>query len=104
MKKNVSFGLLLAAGALSAVLGAPRADAGVRVYVRVPPPPAVVEVRPAAPSPEHVWVEGYHNWNGNAYVWVPGRWETAPRHHARWIAGHWRHSPRGYYWVPGHWR
>ena len=101
--KRISTHLWLAAGAFAVALSTP-ALAGVRVYVRVPPPPLIVETRPVAPSPRHVWIDGYHTWNGTAYVWSPGRWDLAPRGHARWVAGHWKHVRHGWYWVPGHWR
>ena len=97
--------LLAGAAALACALGASSALAGVRVYVRVPPPAPIVEVRPPIPAPGHVWIEGYHTWNGNAYIWAPGHWEAPPRVRAVWIPGHWRHHVRhGYYWMPGHWR
>jgi WXXGXW repeat (2 copies) len=79
--------------------------AGARVYVRVGPPREVVERRTAAPSPRHVWVAGFHRWDGSAYVWAPGRWVVPPHHRTVWVAGHWAHSPRhGWYWIDGHWR
>jgi hypothetical protein len=59
------------------------------VVVKVAPPAAVVETRPAAPG---------------AYVWVPGRWEQPPRPHARWVAHRWVHRGGGYVMVEGHWR
>ena len=84
---------------------APSAQAGERVYVRIGPPAAVVEVRTAAPSPHHVWVDGYHRWEGGAYVWVPGRWAVPPTHYTAWVPGHWVNSPHhGWYWAEGHWR
>jgi YXWGXW repeat-containing protein len=101
MKRNH----FLAAAFLATALAAGPASAGVRVYVNVPPPPAVVEVRPVAPSHTHVWVDGYHRWDGAAYVWVPGRWAAPPHAHAHWVAGHWaHHHHHGYYWVEGHWK
>ena len=75
-----------------------------RVYVRVGPPAPVVEVRPAAPSRRHIWVPGFHRWDGRAYVWVPGAWQVPPRARARWARGHWAHDRRGYYFVDGRWR
>jgi len=75
-----------------------------RIYVNIPPPPIVVETRPPAPGPRHVWVEGYHRWDGRAYVWVPGTWRQAPRYHARWVPGHWVQTRRVWYWVGGRWR
>jgi hypothetical protein len=117
MKKSP---ILLAAGLLvplltpSAVTAVPRRVRVVaprhavvapgRVYVRVGPPRTIVEVRPTRPSAAHVWIGGYHRWNGTAYVWVPGRWEIGPRPAAVWVSGHWAKSPEGWYWVEGYWR
>jgi hypothetical protein len=70
----------------------------------VGPPRTIVEVRPTRPSAAHVWIGGYHRWNGTAYVWVPGRWEIGPRPAAVWVSGHWAKSPEGWYWVEGYWR
>ncbi len=73
------------------------------VYVRKAPPPVRVEVRPARPFPNAVWVAGYWNWNGTRFVWVSGRW-VKPRRGMVWVPGHWRHMRRGWRWVPGHWK
>ena len=89
---------------LSLTLGSGTLLAGTRVYVRVAPPRPPAEVRIVAPGPGHVWIGGFHRWDGNAYVWVPGRWAVAPHPHAVWRAGHWKHSHHGWYWVDGHWR
>lgn len=62
------------AAVLATTLAALPAAAGTRVYVRIGPPAPIVETRVAAPGPHHVWVAGYHSWNGQAYVWV-----NAPR-------------------------
>lgn len=75
-----------------------------RVYVRVAPPPAVVEVRGVAPGPGHIWVAGHHRWAGDRYTWVAGSWIVPPRPRAAWVPGHWKHTRSGYYWVDGHWR
>ena len=72
------FGLSVA----STACAAPR-----RTYVRIGPPAAVVAVRPAAPGPRYVWIEGVHRWNGRAYAWVPGRWAMPPRGRAMWVPG-----------------
>lgn len=78
--------------------------ADTRIYVQLAPPVAVVETKLAAPSARHVWVAGYHRWDGAAFVWVPGRWAIPPSHHHAWVAGHWAHAKHGYYWSDGHWR
>ena len=80
---------------------------GAQVVVRIgPPPPRVVE-RVPPPPPEHPdwgWHAGYHRWDGEHYVWVPGAYEQGPHPHARWVDGHWAHRGGGYVWVEGHWR
>ena len=78
--------------------------ASAEVVVKLRPPVAVVETRGAPPSSTHVWVSGYHRWDGNAYAWTPGRWEQPPRPHQRWVAHRWVHRNGGYVLVEGHWR
>jgi hypothetical protein len=74
------------------------------IIVRDHPPRAVVEHRGVAPSHRHVWIAGYHRWDGHAYVWAPGRWELPPREHAVWVAPRWRHRHDGWVFVEGRWR
>ena len=81
------------------------AGASTRVYVRIGPPAAIVETRPVAPGAHHVWIAGYHRWDGNAYVWVPRHWQRPPAHRTTWAPGQWvHHKQHGWYWVEGHWR
>jgi len=74
------------------------------VVIRVAPPRFVVEKRPPPPSRNHVWISGYQRWDGNAYVWTPGRWEMPPRPGARWVAHHYVHQRDGWVLVEGRWR
>ena len=78
--------------------------AAAEIVVRIAPPRAVRERRSRAPSRNHVWISGYHQYNGNAYAWTPGRWEQPPRPRAHWVAHHWVHQRGGYVLVEGHWR
>jgi YXWGXW repeat-containing protein len=94
----------LAVAALLTAALTPAVVAATRVYVSIAPPPLIVETRTVAPSPTHVWIGGYHRWDGSAYVWVPGHWVAPPRPHVRWVAGHWGHNHHGHYWVEGHWK
>ncbi len=77
---------------------------GGEIVVRIAPPHAQYERRDARPSRDHVWISGYHRYDGNAYVWTPGRWEQPPRPGARWVAHRWTHQRGGYVLVEGHWR
>lgn len=107
MKNRVGMSLILAAVALAALVATPHpvfADVKVRVYVPSPPPPPPAEVVGVAPSHRHVWVPGFHRWDGAAYAWVPGRWALRPHARAKWAPGHWERHHRGWYWIEGHWR
>jgi hypothetical protein len=80
------------------------ATANAQVAIRIGPPAPVVE-RPGPPPREgFVWIGGYHRWDGQRYVWTPGRWAEPPRPHARWEAGRWEHRHDGYVWVEGRWK
>ena len=87
------FGIALGAGPVNA-----------DIVVRVRPPVSIHERRTVRPSPRHVWIGGYHRWDGKAYVWERGRWEVPPREHVVWVAPRWRHRHDGYVFVEGHWR
>jgi hypothetical protein len=92
---------------LNAVLGAAFCIGSVHaeeVVVGVRPPHAVVERRPVRPSTRHIWIGGYHRWDGHAYVWETGRWEVPPHEHAVWVAPRWEHRHNGYVFVEGRWR
>lgn len=89
-----AFGLVLGLGSMSAA----------EVFVRIAPPVAVVETPGPRPGPGHVWIAGYHRWEGGAYVWTPGRWEVPPRARARWVPHHWARRRGGWVFVEGHWR
>ena len=80
------------------------ATASAEVVVRIAPPRVRIERRGPPPSRNHVWVSGYHRWDGNAYAWNEGRWEVPPQPHQRWVAHHWVHRSNGYVLVDGRWR
>jgi len=98
MKKIIVKGLLI----FSLLTGISEVSHAQRVFVKIQPVAPVI-VRPAAPSPRHVWIEGEWAWTNNNYVWKPGYW-IEPRPHEVWITGHWRRAYGGWNWVPGHWR
>jgi hypothetical protein len=95
--KKIALALLLALTLLPAASIA-------QVVVRIGPPPPVVERRPPPPDRGYVWVDGYHRYEGDHYIWTPGHWDRPPHPGAHWVAHRWVH--RGDHWVlvEGHWR
>ncbi|HMV14225.1 MAG TPA: hypothetical protein PKK18_01195 [Chitinophagales bacterium] len=76
-------------------------------YVKVCPSATnVVVVKPACPSPKHIWIDGDWIWNPqiNQYVYVQGKWIIPISTKSIWIAGHWKNSRYGWHWVPGYWK
>jgi YXWGXW repeat-containing protein len=105
MRLDIRWGTTAAALVLTMLLGAPAcAAAHGRAYARVGPPAPIVEVRPVAPGPRHIWIGGHYQWVGSRYVWTSGRWAVPPRARATWVPGHWAHDRRGWHFVEGHWR
>jgi hypothetical protein len=94
---------LMAAAFLALAMGMGTAYAA-DIVVKIAPPKAVVEHRDPRPSPNHVWVAGYHRWDGNKYVWEKGHWEVPPHPHAVWVAPRWNHTREGYVFVEGRWK
>jgi len=96
MVRRTLLGLTLAAG-LAFQAGAQE------VVVKVAPPHAIVERRGEPPEAGFVWIDGYHRWDGKAYIWVPGRWEKPPHPHDRWVAHKWVKRNGGWVLVEGRW-
>ena len=74
------------------------------VVIKLRPPVSIREHRTARPSRDHVWVGGYHQYDGKAYHWQAGRWEQPPRAHAVWVAPRYTRRHDGYVYTEGHWR
>ncbi len=98
MKKTT----LLATALLCSTLAAP-AFSQVGVYIGTPPPPLRYEVPPPIPGEGYTWIDGYWNWGGSRYAWVPGRWERPPYAGAYWSHPHYDHYDRGWQMQSGHW-
>ena len=79
----------LAAGALAA----PGVSQARDVYIRVGPPPPIVEVVPAQRH-GYAWAPGYWDWNGHRHVWHKGYY-VRERPGYRWEAHRWvQHGDR----------
>jgi hypothetical protein len=68
------------------------------------PPPPIVEVQTAPPSPYHIWIGGYWGWDGHRRYWAAGHWELPPHPHAFWVQPRWEHRDGRYVFVRGYWR
>jgi hypothetical protein len=74
-----------------------------RAVVTTRPAPPMGVVRPAAPRPDYVWIDGEWVWRGRRYQYVNGYWAPPRAGHA-WVSGHWARRGGGWYWQRGHWR
>ncbi len=74
------------------------------VHIRIGPPAPVVERRGPPPGRNYVWVDGYHRYDRDHYVWTPGRWEVPPEGHHRWERHRWVKRHGEWVMVEGHWR
>jgi hypothetical protein len=86
-----------------------QAQVHLSVYTKIPLAPNVVLTVGApvivAPSPDHIWIDGYWTWDNRyrEYVWVQGYWALAPYQDAYWLPGYWEYYGNGYRWVDAYW-
>jgi hypothetical protein len=78
MKTKLLTVVLLAAGS---VFG----QVAVGINIGPPPPPRVLRVRPVAPGPDFVWLDGYWYPVGGRYRWHEGYWTRPPYAGALWV-------------------
>lgn len=103
MKKIIFRGAAALLFAVSLLTATP-AQAATRIYVRIGPPPIVVEHHRRLHWPGQTWRPGYYRWDGRHYEWTRGQYIRPPYHRAVYISGRWvRERGHGWYWVPGHW-
>jgi hypothetical protein len=72
------------------------------VIVQTRPPAEQIEVIPVAPSAEHLWIKGNWHWDGRAWVWHPGHYETR-RMGFHWVPAHYDERGSSVVYVGGHW-
>lgn len=96
MKRVLASGLLVLALLPSIAMA--------QVVIAVRPPVAIVERPGPPPSRLHIWVAGYHQWDGRRYVWVPGHYAVPPHPGVVWVPAHYDARPGGYVFIAGHWR
>jgi hypothetical protein len=90
---------------LAGVWRVPEADIVAEQTTTAPtaPPPVKVEAPPAAPVATVVWVPGFWQWDGAAWIWIGGAYQLRPTASLTWRAPAWK--PRGsvHVLVPGAW-
>jgi hypothetical protein len=98
--------------ALAAVVSAP-------LFAQLPPPPPLpgLEIRIGRTAPPRVryerrtrrtarnavWVAGAWDWQGDQWVWIPGRWVVPESRRAHWVRSRYVREYGGWRYVPGHW-
>jgi len=67
------------------------------------PPAQKTETATVAPVRTAVWLPGFWQWDGAAWVWIAGSWQLAPEARVTWRVPEWR--PRGnvHVLIPGGW-
>lgn len=97
MVKKIALALLLA-------LALTPAASFAQVAIRIGPPPREIERRGPPPDRGYVWINGYHRYEGDHYVWTAGRWDRPPRRGQHWVAHRWVHRRDHWEMREGHWR
>ncbi|MEO6290397.1 MAG: hypothetical protein ABIO76_10770 [Ginsengibacter sp.] len=72
------------------------------VVVRTRPQPPVY-VRPMAPGPGYIWVEGDWIRRGRYYNYRKGHWVAQSPRYRQYKPGRWQQRRSGWYWIPGRW-
>jgi hypothetical protein len=75
-----------------------------QVSIRIGPPVREHENRGRPPERGYVWIGGYQRYEGDRYVWTPGRWERPPQPNQRWVDHKWKRHHGEWQMQEGHWR
>ncbi|HVY93010.1 MAG TPA: hypothetical protein VHA14_09685 [Bryobacteraceae bacterium] len=81
---------LLVVAALAA--GTMFGQVSIGISIGAPPPPRVLRVRPRAPGPDFMWVDGYWFAEGGGWRWHAGYWTRPPYVGAMWVAPRWENG------------
>jgi hypothetical protein len=74
------------------------------VEVTRPPPPARVEIIPARPREDAVWLDGEWIWRRSRWAWLSGRWVVPPAGAAFSVWSFVRGVDGRLWYAPGEWR
>ncbi len=70
---------------------------------RTAPPRIRRERRTRRTARNAVWVAGFWDWQGDQWVWIPGRWVVPESRRARWVPARYVREYGAWRYVPGHW-
>jgi hypothetical protein len=77
---------------------------GLEIHIgRTAPPRVRYERRSRRTDRNAVWVQGAWDWQGDNWVWVPGRWVVPESRRAHWVRARYVREYGGWRYVPGHW-
>ena len=82
----------------------PLPDLHIRVVEAAPPPPRrEVIVYTERPALDYVWVNGFYDWRGDGWAWVPGHWLAPPASAVHWVSPRYVRVEEGWWYEPAHW-
>jgi hypothetical protein len=67
------------------------------------PPPLQAETPPPLPVHAAVWIPGFWQWSGSAWVWIAGSWQLRPSASVEWRPAEWHARGSVHVLVPGGW-
>ncbi|NOY91358.1 MAG: BcpO-related WXXGXW repeat protein, partial [Deltaproteobacteria bacterium] len=81
----------------------PEADVEAGLTTRAPrlPPPPRNEAHPTRQARGLIWIAGYWQWSGSAWVWATGRWQAQPQGAGGYRAPRWQARGSGAIFIPG---
>jgi hypothetical protein len=75
----------------------------VGISASMAPPALPTADQPPCPEDGDLWTPGYWAWDGAAYYWVPGVWESPPRVGVFWTPSYWAYAGTVFVFHRGYW-
>ena len=78
-------------------------NAEVGISASMAPPELPAADQPPCPEDGDLWTPGYWAWDGAAYYWVPGVWESPPSVGVFWTPNYWAYAGTVFVFHRGYW-
>ena len=78
-------------------------NAEVGISASMAPPALPIDDQPPCPEDGDLWTPGYWAWDGAAYYWVPGAWESPPGVGVFWTPSYWAYAGTIFVFHRGYW-